>query len=90
MTEPIGEEPLDDTTWTDQIPSTTEQLDEDELDADPLEQAMDPPDAWSAAERYAQSPAEQRAGESIGERLDAEEPDVVPDQPPLTRGPEES
>ncbi|MCP2289483.1 hypothetical protein [Nocardia amikacinitolerans] len=90
MTEPIGEEPLDDTTWTDQIPSTTEQLDEDELGADPLEQAMDPPDAWAGAERYAQSPAEQRRGESIGERLDAEEPDVVPDQPPLTTGPEES
>ncbi|MGV9821738.1 hypothetical protein [Nocardia xishanensis] len=90
MTESSGGEPLDDTTWTDEIPSTTEQLDEDELDADPLEAAMDPPDAWTAAERYAESPADLRAGESIGKRLDAEEPDVVPDQPPLTTGPDES
>ncbi|WP_228814193.1 hypothetical protein [Nocardia flavorosea] len=77
-TEDIGQESAEVSEWA-SVPPTEEQLDEDELAADPLEEGMDPPDDWSAADRYATTPREQREGESLDERLAEEQPDIVPD-----------
>lgn len=52
-----------------------EDFDEDRLQLDPLEEAMDPPERWSAADRYGITAAEQRDGESLEQRLDQEQPD---------------
>lgn len=70
------------------IPSTGEQLDEDELATDPLEDGMDPPDHWSAAYRYATTPREQREGEPMERRLAEEEPDIVPEGQRSASGPD--
>ncbi|MEU6152665.1 hypothetical protein ABZ816_21960 [Actinosynnema sp. NPDC047251] len=59
MTDP-DEQPLDE----------IEQLDEDELDADPLE--YEPPDHWTAADGRTTA-REQREGETLDERLAQEE-----------------
>jgi hypothetical protein len=56
--------------------SSAEDLDEDNLDVDPLEAGMDPAENWSAANRYGTTANEQRAGETLDERLRQEEPDV--------------
>jgi protease I len=56
--------------------TTSEQLDEDELAADPLERGMEPPDDWSAAGRFGTTPREEREGESLAERLAEEEPET--------------
>ncbi|RMI31301.1 hypothetical protein [Nocardia stercoris] len=61
-----------------EIAPTAEQLDEDELGADPVEEGMDPPEHWEGAIRYAQSPARLRRGPRIEQRLAAEEPDLEP------------
>jgi deglycase len=66
--------------------TTSEQLDEDELGADPLEDAADPPDEWSGADRFGTTPREQRMGEPLEQRLAQEEPD--PTQRPLV-GPDD-
>ncbi|MFE3229522.1 hypothetical protein [Nocardia sp. NPDC059228] len=58
------------------IPSTAEQLDEDALDADPIEEAADPPDRWEPTdEELSDTPGD----DSLVRRLAAEEPDVTPD-----------
>ncbi|MEU1983248.1 hypothetical protein [Nocardia sp. NPDC019395] len=77
-TEDIGQETAE-VSERASVPPTEEQLDEDELAADPLEEGMDPPDDWSAADRYATPQGEQRAGESLDERLAEERPDIVPE-----------
>ncbi|MGW0183302.1 hypothetical protein [Nocardia sp. NPDC003345] len=77
-TEDAGQESAEVAEWAD-VPSTAEQLDEDELAADPLEAGMDPPDHWTAADRYRTTPAEQRAGEPMERRLAEEQPDIVPE-----------
>lgn len=62
-TEDPGRESADIAEWASgAIPSTGEQLDEDELAADSLEEAMDPPDDWSAADRYATPPGNSEPG----------------------------
>jgi hypothetical protein len=58
--------------------SASEELDEDRLQADPLEEAMDPPEHWSAADRWGTTPAEQRVGESLGARLAQEQHEEQP------------
>lgn len=57
---------------------SSEELDEDELDTDPLEAGMDPSEHWAGANRFGTTPAEERAGESLDQRLSEEEPDVTP------------
>lgn len=52
-----------------------EDLDEDRLQLDPLEEGMDPPEGWSAADRTGVTAREQREGETLDERLAEEEPD---------------
>lgn len=55
--------------------TTTEQLDEDELATDPLEAGAEPADRPRELDRIG-TPREERAGESMDERLAQEEPDV--------------
>ena len=38
--------------------SSAEELDEDRLRVDPLEAGMDPPERWSAADKYGMTPYE--------------------------------
>ena len=76
--EDVGQESAEVAEWAD-MPSTEEQLDEDELAADPLEEARDPADDWVGADRYAVPPREQRDGESMDERLSEEVPDIAPE-----------
>lgn len=58
--------------------SAAEELDEDELQVDPLEEGMDPPEHWAGANRWGTTPAEERRGESLDRRLSEEEPDEQP------------
>ncbi|AUS77899.1 hypothetical protein C1701_05405 [Actinoalloteichus sp. AHMU CJ021] len=58
--------------------SVSEQLDEDDLDVDPLEEGVEPPEDWSEANRFGTTPSEQRAGEGLDARLNEEVPDVGP------------
>jgi hypothetical protein len=44
----------------------------------PLDAGIEPADRWSWATRYGTTAAEQHAGESLGQRLDEEEPDIDP------------
>ncbi|MBE1463296.1 hypothetical protein [Kibdelosporangium phytohabitans] len=53
----------------------SEELDEDRLQADPLEAGMDPPEHWSGADKYGMTPYEQSHPRPFGERLDEEEPE---------------
>ncbi|WET77843.1 hypothetical protein P3102_27720 [Amycolatopsis sp. QT-25] len=54
----------------------SEALDEDELRVDPLEEGVEPPEHWSAADRFGTTPREIREGESHAMRLAEEVPDV--------------
>jgi hypothetical protein len=62
--------------------SPSEALDEDELRVDPLEKGVEPPEHWSAADRYGTTPREIREGEPIEQRLAEEEPDAEPEPVP--------
>jgi len=59
--------------------------------ADPLDTGIAPADRWAGADRFGTTVAEQRAGESLDQRLAEEEPDVDPyteapdDEDELTR-----
>jgi hypothetical protein len=55
--------------------NSAEGLDEDNLQVDPLEEGMDPPEHWVAANRWGTTPFEQSQGESLDRRLAQEEPD---------------
>jgi hypothetical protein len=58
--------------------TAAEDLDEDRLQADPLEEGMDPPEHWSGADRYGTTPYEQRHPRGLDQRLDEEQPDIQP------------
>ncbi|WP_370971744.1 hypothetical protein [Amycolatopsis sp. cg9] len=62
--------------------SPSEALDEDELRVDPLEEGVEPPEHWSAANRHGTTPSEIREGEPIEQRLAEEEPDTEPEPVP--------
>ncbi|GDY33585.1 hypothetical protein [Gandjariella thermophila] len=53
-----------------------EDLDEDRLRVDPLEEGVEPPERWTAADRFGTTPFEEHHGEALDERLAEEEPDV--------------
>src|SRR5262249_51107483 len=63
----------------------SESLDENELGVDPLESGMDPPEGWSAAERYGTTAREEATDRPVAARLAEERPDVtggpVPERP---------
>lgn len=62
--------------------SPSEALDEDELRVDPLEEGVEPPEHWSAANRYGTTPREIREGEPMDLRLAEEVPDAEPEPVP--------
>lgn len=53
-------------------------LESDDLDYDPLEAGISPPDHWSPAESYGNTAEEARRGESLDQLLAEEEPDIDP------------
>ena len=55
--------------------SAAEDLDEDELQADPLEAGMDPPEHWSGVTKYGMTPREEADPRPLDERLAEERPD---------------
>jgi len=57
-----------------------EDVDEDRIGLDPLEEGMDPPEQWTAADQYGLTAAEQREGETLDQRLAQEAPDDVDDE----------
>ncbi|WP_329050537.1 hypothetical protein OG738_01435 [Amycolatopsis sp. NBC_01488] len=60
----------------------SEALDEDELRVDPLEAGVEPPERWSAADRFGTTPREAREGEPMAQRLAEEVPDSEPEPVP--------
>jgi hypothetical protein len=74
---------LDDPELEDELEEGGEVLDaSDTLEGDPgddpLDTGYEPPDRWSAGERYGTTLAEERAGESLDQLLAEEVPDVDP------------
>jgi hypothetical protein len=53
-----------------------EALDSDDVRNDDGDEVVDPPDHWAAADKVAEEPD----GESLDEKLAAEQPDVAPQQ----------
>jgi len=58
--------------------NSAEDLDEDRLKLDPLEAGIDPPEHWTAADKYGMTPYEQAHPRPLEDRLDEEQPDVQP------------
>lgn len=56
-----------------------ESTDSDELRNDDGDIVVDPPDGWSEADRFGVTGSEEEEGESLDDRLAAEEPDVLGD-----------
>lgn len=71
---------------SDRDPADTgaEDLDEDALRVDPLEEGVEPPEHWSAADKYGTTPSEALAGEGLERKLRAEQADVTPEDVPDT------
>ncbi|HEY8374092.1 MAG TPA: hypothetical protein VIL00_15230 [Pseudonocardiaceae bacterium] len=75
-TPPTADSPEDPATL-----QSAEDLDQDRIDADPLEEGMDPSEHWSGANRHGTTPFEEATGEPLDRRLAQEEPDVTPEPP---------
>lgn len=57
----------------------SESTDSDEVRNDDGDIVVDPPDNWSEADKFGMTAREQLEGESLDDRLAAEEPDVLAD-----------
>jgi hypothetical protein len=57
--------------------SPSESTDSDEVRNDDGDVVVDPPDHWSEADKFGMTAREEREGESLDNRLAAEEPDVL-------------
>jgi hypothetical protein len=64
----------------------SEELDQDDLGAEPVTRGVDPPDHWAAADDFGTTQREEREGESLEGRLARERPDVSPDPRPASPG----
>jgi hypothetical protein len=62
----------------DQAQSTGDSLVDDRGLADPLEEGYSPPEKWSAAQGYGNTPLEEELGETLDQRLAQEEPEPDP------------
>lgn len=62
--------------------NSAEDLDEDRLRVDPLEEGVEPPERYTASDRFGTTPNEEREGESLDGRLAQERPDVQPEGVP--------
>lgn len=72
--------------------SPSEGLDADEVRNDDGDEVVDPPEDWSAADKFGTTQREEQEGESLNERLAEEEPDVEPAEPldkPVAATPED-
>lgn len=69
----FGDEP-NDTGGVDDTLRPAEALDSDDVRNDDGDEVVDPPEHWAAADHIAEEPE----GESLDEKLAAEEPDVAP------------
>jgi hypothetical protein len=56
-----------------------ESTDSDELHNDDGDIVVDPPEHWSEVDKFGMTAREERAGESLDQRLAEEEPDVLTD-----------
>lgn len=61
----------------DDMLSPMESTDSDDVLNDDGDEVVDPPDDWSAADKHGMTAEEEREGESLDDRLAAEEPDVT-------------
>ncbi|MGW9212261.1 DUF5709 domain-containing protein [Embleya sp. NPDC055664] len=75
--DPVEDSP--DTPGDDGVLGPEDTLSTDDLSYDPLDTGIVPPDRWSAAERYGNTPEESRRGESLDQLLAEEEPDIADD-----------
>ena len=57
-------------------PGAESRLDDDL--ADPMDRGYSPPEKWSAAQGYGNTPLEEELGETLDQRVAQEEPDVQP------------
>ncbi|WP_436771493.1 DUF5709 domain-containing protein [Yinghuangia sp. YIM S09857] len=69
----------DDEPYEDPTLDASESLVTDDLSADPLDVGVEPPDRWSAAERFGTTADEAERGESLDQLLDEEEPELEPE-----------
>ncbi|MGA8544692.1 MAG: hypothetical protein WB785_05485 [Mycobacterium sp.] len=60
--------------------SPSEATDSDEVRNNDGDVVVDPPDDWSGADKFGVTAREEQEGESLDDRLAAEEPDVLDDQ----------
>ena len=58
--------------------STEDSLVDDRGLSEPLEEGYSPPEKWSAAQGYGNTPLEEQTGESLDQRLRQEEPEPDP------------
>ena len=66
--------------------SPEESTDSDEVRNDDGDIVVDPPDDWSEADKFGMTAREAEEGESLDDKLSAEEPDMLPDPgPPAER-----
>ncbi|ORV96443.1 hypothetical protein [Mycobacterium kyorinense] len=61
----------------------SESTDSDEVRNDDGDIVVDPPDGWSEADKFGMTQREEQQGESLDDKLAAEEPDVAGDQTPV-------
>ena len=78
-TEDVGGTTANDLGGNDDMLSPMEATDSDDVRNADGDEAVDPPEDWSGADRYGMSAEEQRQGESLDHRLAEEVPDVTPD-----------
>lgn len=55
--------------------SSSEDLDQDHMQQDPLEGGGEPPEQWTGADQYGTTPYEQQLGEDMDQRLEQEQAD---------------
>ena len=67
--------------------SPEESTDSDEVRNDDGDIVVDPPDDWSEADKFGMTAREAEEGESLDDKLSAEEPEVVPDEGPPSERP---
>ena len=65
----------------------SESTDSDEVRNDDGDIVVDPPDDWSEADKFGMTAREAEEGESLDDKLSAEEPDTLPDAVPRVERP---
>ncbi|MGW0159214.1 hypothetical protein ACWDUN_07795 [Mycobacterium sp. NPDC003323] len=79
VTDNADTESANDLGGADDMLSPMEATDSDDVLNDDGDEVVDPPEDWSGVDKFGMSAEEQRAGETLDQRLAEEEPDVVPE-----------